>query len=393
MKLSQQSILHQLRLEAFTYNLFLELVTGTDDKEEKLKLMQSLLQQSFAYSCAQFSKLQAERKEQSIPGSTSNTDDVLFGRDEVSQVGMKSKVNSLKRPFQGMPQATGLGPYSFRPYTFAGRFQSFKGSKGYCSPKGYGSFRGKGTWRPPRGAFGSRGRGMESSTGKDHHSLLSQGEKSIADMEKDGLSQGSRRIDPEGSVPWLDISNITVQTNSKKQRDGGRSKAGIGRVQESWCSEPGPSPNVALHKVFVSIVSKKKMEISGKEKCRLISDCRDINKHLQTKHFKLDHWQHIFPVLRKGMWGVKVDLKHAYFHLELGETLKPYMRMLVGEEMYQLKAACFGLATLPQQWMSLMKVQQKYLRKRGLIIFIYLDDILLVSQRKILLKNQTIFFC
>ena len=82
-------------------------------------------------------------------------------------------------------------------------------------------------------------------------------------------------------------------------------------------------------------------------KLRLICDCRQINQLLQPTHFKLNHIQNIFPFLRQGMWACKVDLKNAYFHLGVGEALKPYLCMLVGQEVFQFQGACFGLSTLP----------------------------------------------
>jgi hypothetical protein len=132
----------------------------------------------------------------------------------------------------------------------------------------------------------------------------------------------------------------------------------------------------------------KTVDSSGKEKSRLIADCRVLNSYLQTSHFKLDHWQQIFPVLRKGMWGAKIDLKHAYFHLALSEKIRPYVRMQVGKRQFQFQAACFGLAPLPQLWMSLMKVFSKKWRGEGIIVFIYLDEILVVSSSKSLLQKQ-----
>ena len=92
----------------------------------------------------------------------------------------------------------------------------------------------------------------------------------------------------------------------------------------------------------------KKLESSGKEKLRLIADCRELNQFLETKHFKLDHWSSIFPLLRKDRRAVKIDLKNAYFHLELGKQLKPYVNMQVGEDVFQFQASCFGLSTLPR---------------------------------------------
>jgi hypothetical protein len=103
-------------------------------------------------------------------------------------------------------------------------------------------------------------------------------------------------------------------------------------------------------------------------KSRLIADCRQLNQFLETKHFKLDHWKQIFPVLRKGMWACKVDLKHAYFHLGLAKELRPFVRLNVGEKVFEFQAACFGLNQLPQLWMSVMKVFQKLWRNRAFFV-------------------------
>jgi hypothetical protein len=133
----------------------------------------------------------------------------------------------------------------------------------------------------------------------------------------------------------------------------------------------------------------RKMEANGKEKLRLISDCREVNKVLNPPRFKLDHWKDIFPQLEKGMWATKVDLKNAYFHLQLSEAIKPYIRMKIGEKIFQMEGACFGLSTLPYLWMEVMNVFLKKWRKQGLRVFVYLDDILLVSRSKTLAEKQT----
>jgi hypothetical protein len=133
----------------------------------------------------------------------------------------------------------------------------------------------------------------------------------------------------------------------------------------------------------------QKVEPSGKVKNRLISDCREINRELLPPKFKLDHWRDIFPQLEKGMWGTKVDLKNAYFHLELSKALKPFIRMKLGERVFQMEGACFGLSTLPYLWMEVMTVFLKKWRKMGFLVFIYLDDILLLAKSKTLAQKQT----
>ena len=99
------------------------------------------------------------------------------------------------------------------------------------------------------------------------------------------------------------------------------------------------------------------------EKLRLITNCKELNNYLEPKPFSLENWPEIFHYLRKGMWAAKIDLKHAYFHLQLAERLKPYMCIQVEQKVFQFQAACFGLSTLPQQWQSVMKVFLKKVEK------------------------------
>ena len=91
------------------------------------------------------------------------------------------------------------------------------------------------------------------------------------------------------------------------------------------------------------------------------------------------------------MWAVKIDLKHAYFHLPVAEDLEPYLRFNVGDQVYQYQAACFGLSSLPYLWMSLMKVFQKLWRGNGILCFIYLDDILVLGQSQLAVSKSLAF--
>ena len=124
------------------------------------------------------------------------------------------------------------------------------------------------------------------------------------------------------------------------------------------------------------------------EKLRLITDCREINRYLEPKPFKLENWQEMFPYLKKGMWAAKIDLKHAYFHLGIADTLKKYICIQVEEKVFQFQGACFGMSTLPQQWQSVMKVFLKKWRSQGFQCWIYLDDILLVANSPQVVSTQ-----
>jgi hypothetical protein len=92
--------------------------------------------------------------------------------------------------------------------------------------------------------------------------------------------------------------------------------------------------------------------------------------------------------LQKGWWGVKIDLKNAYFHLGVSPQLKKYLNINVGEDVYACDAACFGLGHLPFLWTKTMKVLVRVWRIKGLLVFVYLDDILIINPCKVLLQHQ-----
>ena len=81
----------------------------------------------------------------------------------------------------------------------------------------------------------------------------------------------------------------------------------------------------------------EKASQSGPKKFRLISDCRVLNSALNPPKFRLENWKDILPQVKKGDWGVKLDIKNAYFHLENSPRLKPYLRLLIGGKLFQME--------------------------------------------------------
>lgn len=124
------------------------------------------------------------------------------------------------------------------------------------------------------------------------------------------------------------------------------------------------------------LISKKTKE---EEKWRLISDCRELNQWFTPQPFKLENMNQIFPNLSKGHWGAKIDLKDAYFHIPIHGDLKPFLRHQVGDQVWEYQGGLFGLNIMPQIFMKVMKVFQKRWRQKGLLVYVYLDDILLIA--------------
>jgi len=156
----QQTLLHALRLLAAQY-------AGVKAQVDKETLV--LYQQTFQLVAELTAKVEATRREASIPGSTPQAGPVLFGKDEVQAAAQVQKVNSTKTYNGGISELRPIGQ-SFRnsvslPFTggfrgkgFKGYRPAFKGHKG--SGKGWQPYGAGGQSygsKPWKG--GARGRG------------------------------------------------------------------------------------------------------------------------------------------------------------------------------------------------------------------------------------------
>ena len=83
-----------------------------------------------------------------------------------------------------------------------------------------------------------------------------------------------------------------------------------------------------------------------------------------------------------------MDLKDAYFHIPLNQNIRPYLRMLVGDQTWECQAGCFGLNIMPKVFMDVMKTFQTKWRAKGIFCFMYLDDILVLGSSKSQVDRQ-----
>ena len=186
------------------------------------------------------------------------------------------------------------------------------------------------------------------------------------------------------SAPWVEDPPLSIQCKTRPVSD----------IQLAECilqdyKSVGAVKEVSMegteHLIPWFIISKE--EPTGM-KHRLISDCREINQFLETQRFALDNIQNILPFLQKGQWAGKIDLKDAYFHLGVHPRLRPYLRMQVGERTWEFQAGCFGLNIMPQLFIQLMKTFQTKWRRNGILVFVYLDDILVLGTSKKVLESH-----
>ena len=96
---------------------------------------------------------------------------------------------------------------------------------------------------------------------------------------------------------------------------------------------------------------------------------------------------HIFN--RKNDSICKIDLKDAYFCIAIHQIYRKFLRYNRWGQLLQYTSLPFGLAAGSRLFTKIMKPIIPFLRRMGIRLIIYLDDILLLNQSKEgLMKNR-----
>lgn len=82
----------------------------------------------------------------------------------------------------------------------------------------------------------------------------------------------------------------------------------------------------------------------------------------------------IFPFLQKETWFVALNMKDAYFHVDIPLPHRKFPQLLVGQEHDQFRVLPFGLAVTPRIFTKVFYVMVALMRCHGYTVFSYLDD-------------------
>src|SRR3989338_2525547 len=127
----------------------------------------------------------------------------------------------------------------------------------------------------------------------------------------------------------------------------------------------------------INIVPKK-----GSDQFRFILDLRKVNLGIKDSSFKMDNIQKCLKFVQKGMWATKIDLKKGYFHVPIKKEHCKLLGFKYKNQIYQFKCLPFGLSQAPRNFTKIMKELVTKWRKQGILVFIYIDDILILNNNK-----------
>ncbi len=102
----------------------------------------------------------------------------------------------------------------------------------------------------------------------------------------------------------------------------------------------------------------------------------------------------IMSQIQGGDWFVTIDLKDAYFHIQVVQRHRKFLRFAFGEKAYQYKVLPFGLALAQRTFTKCMDAALAPLRLQGIRVLNYLDDWLILAQsRELVSRHRDIILC
>ncbi|KAL0173136.1 hypothetical protein M9458_033447, partial [Cirrhinus mrigala] len=113
---------------------------------------------------------------------------------------------------------------------------------------------------------------------------------------------------------------------------------------------------------------------------RPILDLRHLNQALMKRPFKMLTLKQILSHVRPGDWFLSLDLKDAYFHIQIAPHHRRFLRFAFEGVAYQYTVLPFALSLAPRTFTKCMDAALLPLRQKGIRILNYLDDWLVLAQ-------------
>ena len=113
---------------------------------------------------------------------------------------------------------------------------------------------------------------------------------------------------------------------------------------------------------------------------RPVLNLKPLNKSVPNQTFKMEGIHLLKNFLKPNFFLTKLDLSDAYYSIPIDKHSRRYLQFIFEGKLYQFKVLVFGLNTAPRIFSKCMKPVVAFIRSKGILIIIYLDDILLAAR-------------
>ena len=122
---------------------------------------------------------------------------------------------------------------------------------------------------------------------------------------------------------------------------------------------------------------------------RWCHDGRFVNQSLRQRRIRFETIDSVRNLLQPGDYLTSIDLKSAYQHVVIRKDHRKYFGFSALGQSLRFAAMPFGLSTAPWAFTRLMRAVMAYLRRFGIRVSIYLDDLLIMASSKALAFEHT----
>lgn len=121
---------------------------------------------------------------------------------------------------------------------------------------------------------------------------------------------------------------------------------------------------------------------------RPVVNLKGLNNFLRIDHFKMESIASLRDVVQREDYMGRLDLKDAYLSVPISKKCWGYLRFRWGGQNYEFRTLPFGVASAPRVFTKLLRPVAAMMRRRGVRMIIYLDDILILSQKETSLRKD-----
>lgn len=113
---------------------------------------------------------------------------------------------------------------------------------------------------------------------------------------------------------------------------------------------------------------------------RPVINFKGLNQFLKYQHFKVEGIHMLRDLVKENDHLVEIDLKDAYFTIPIWKNHQKYLRFLWKDTLLEFTCLPFGLASAPLVFTKILRPVVALLRKQGVRLIIYLDDIPIMAE-------------
>lgn len=113
---------------------------------------------------------------------------------------------------------------------------------------------------------------------------------------------------------------------------------------------------------------------------RPILNLKNLNLFIENPHFKMETIKTASQLISLNCYMAVIDLRDAYHAIPINKHSQKYLKFIWRGKLYTYTCLPFGLSLAPYLFTKLTKPIIAKLREQGIILAVYLDDILIIGR-------------